>query len=424
MRAHAVAALLLPSAVACVPIQLGEAQVASETVVATRTERPKHDGPMLAQVTQDDASVDVTANRACFSDVIELQTVERVTSRERRNASPNVDWSFLVTGLVSGGFGAAMIATPQTFVSSSTTPSSYDQTKNTVLGLGVALAALGAVLVTVPIVDAARASGTLDATTVIERREVRQRGIDCGTRPFVGASVSGTLGRQPIQLGLTGADGRLSLNLADYLPERTLLLSPPSDSALAISVNGQPVSSVRTDSIVRRYEDQAWRSANGDQCKGEPTAATCQTVADFLRRYPHGRHSDEANADIRQYSLAMENAAWENLGRAQSCFARPTQASCGAVSQFLSDFPNGAHGPEARRALDRLREATEREESERQAAAERARQTAARQAQAEEHKRALQQEAVQRHSECAATCSAACTGDVRCRNDCIATKCN
>jgi hypothetical protein len=379
---------------------------------------------MMAQVTQDDTNINVTASRACVSDIVELQTVERVTTRERRNANPKADWSLVTAGVVSGGVGALMIATPSTFVSSSTAPSSYDQTKNTVLGLGVGLAVLGAVLLTVPIVDAARASGSLDATSLVERREVRQRGIDCGTRPLVGASVSGALGRQPIPLGLTGADGRLSVNLTDFLPERTLLLSPPSDSALAISVNGQAISSVRTDSIVRRYEDQAWRSANGGQCKSEPSAATCQQVADFLRRYPHGRHSDEANADINQYALTMESAAWENISRAQPCLARPTQASCGAVSQFLDSFPSGAHATEARRALDRLREATEKEESDRQAAAERVRQTTIRQAQADERKRTSQQEAVQRHLECAATCSATCAGDIRCRSECVAEKCN
>jgi len=42
----------------------------------------------------------------------------------------------------------------------------------------------------------------------------------------------------------------------------------------------------------------------------------------------------------------------------------------------------------------------------------------------EERKRTLQQEALQRRSECVATCTSTCSGDVRCRNECITEKCN
>ena len=250
-------AMLFVGASGCATIGTRPPETVSERTVSTVLEHQRRAGDPTAEIQQDGTMVVVRAIATCLQDDVDVNMVERVREAKHYNASPVGDWWAGIGGGIALGTGALMIATPSTFASNGNSSTASGQPSSgssgtsssvspgAITGLGVGLVVLGAALLTIPVVDAARSSGS-DKSVTRQRvpGPVLRRDLSCPSTPMAGGRVSlATV--PPISVGVTNQDGMAQVDLA-----RTVADAAPRRGTVNVSINGSPVGHVDLTPLV------------------------------------------------------------------------------------------------------------------------------------------------------------------------------
>jgi hypothetical protein len=399
-------ALLFVGASGCATIGTRPPETVSERTVSTVLEHQRRAGDPTAEIQQDGTMVVVRAIATCLQDDVDVNTVERVREAKHYNASPVGDWWAGIGGGIALGTGALMIATPSTFASNGNSSTASGQPSSgssgtssvspgAITGLGVGLVVLGAALLTIPIVDAVRSSGS-DKSVTRERvpGPVLRRDLSCPSTPMAGGRVSlATV--PPISVGVTNQDGMAQVDLA-----HTVADPAPRRGTVNVLINGSPVGHVDLTPLVVAREEAAWLVLNPQRCASEATSATCGALFSFSTSFPNGAHSAEANLALAPYRTKLEAER-----KAQVAAAERAEE---AIVQEQRARLKAAQAAEAEAAAD-------------QARAQQARQREADEARADAAAAQARQRAM---SACRSQCGSACSGDDACQKACVVQKCH
>lgn len=422
--------LLGLSVCGCATVGYGDARNHDVVLKRGRQEVPREQGA-VARVAQDGAELTVEVARAC--DVRETSTVRRTARRDRVNASPAVDWVFGVAGVTAIGVGVGVLAD-----ASKVAPHDQSSRQYNPVGpgnarlVGAGLIAAGVALGSVAVVDLVRTSGEEQETSVVEvPGDTIKRGVACKRRPLVGVPVSLALGGDgtPIPLGRTDDQGDLTVDLDDAL-EGDALVGATGEAAVLVA--GAKAGAVSLGPVRVALEAADWKGLYKEGCSNPHAVDACKPVEDFLRKYPGGKHAEDARRVLREAAPAIQHIrdekAWS--GVAPDACSKPrdltqVEAACAAVRQYLDGFPNGEHAEAARAALKsgeplvaRQRRKAEQEAAREQAREQREEKAAEAKEKAEEAAAARKLKAcVQR--KCTAICSVRCPYSTSCRSGCI-----
>ena len=244
------AALLLLAACAssgCATIGLTSPRFEDSPVRTTKEQVPAAEGRFVS-IEQTGPNVSLAATRAC--DVRESTTVRRRTRSERVNRSAALDWTFGALGAGLAASGAVVLVDSSKVYPNDTSARQYNPLGPTGARLvGGSLAAAGAALATIALVDVARSSGEDVSTELMSvPGAFVERGVRCNGIPLTGAAVLVTLPKEraPFDAGVTGPDGRLAINLDAVVPADTVFRK---DAHADVTVAGESVGKVELASL-------------------------------------------------------------------------------------------------------------------------------------------------------------------------------
>jgi len=400
----------------CATVGLSEARNEDVPLERGRQEVPREKGA-VARVSQTGTTLIVAVTRVC--DVRETRTVRRTARRDRVNSNPTVDWVFGGMGLVAIGAGTGIYLDASNVHPRDDTSRQYNPVgPDSARVLGGALVVTGAALASVAVVDIVRTSGEEQETNVVELPgEIVDRGVPCKSRPLVGVEVALRLDEDTrVPIGRTDEVGRLTVKLDESLEETAL-----SGANARVVVGGRRAGDISLAPLRLALEEAAWKGLYKEGCTNPQSLDACNAVEDFLRRYPDGKHAQEARLLLGEAAPQLQRRrdaeAWKGVDP-DAC-AKPKELSsveqaCASVRKYLDDFPNGEHAETARAALKKGEPLVEkqRKKAEREAARQRA---------AEEALHALwlkgqeaearKQEAKERAAkQCPARCASVCGG--------------
>lgn len=412
---------------ACATVGLSEARNEDVPLKRGRQEVPRETGA-VARVSQTGATLTVAVARVC--DVRETRTVRRTARRERVNSTPAVDWVFGGLGVAAVGAGAGVYLDasnvhPKDDASRQYNPVGPDTAR--IIGGGLVVA--GAALASVAVVDLVRTSGEEMETSVVELPgETVDRGVPCKGRPLVGVEVALGLGDDgPAVVGRTDDGGKLTVKLEGLLRDRTL-----TGEKAPVLVGGKRAGEISLAPLRLALEGAAWKDLYKEGCASPRSLDACDAVEGFLRRFPDGKHAQDARVLLAEAAPALQRrrdeAAWKEVD-ADAC-AKPkdlplVETACAAVRKYLDEFPSGEHADAARAALRngeplaaKYRRKLEREAQREAEEEERKRKAEERKQKAEEAKAARKHKACVRRK-CDAICSVKCPYSNSCRKGCI-----
>ena len=348
------AALLLLVACAsssgCATIGFSNPRFEDTPLQTTKEQVPTPEGHFVA-AKQTGTTVSIVAKRAC--DVRESTTVRRRTRAERVNQSAALDWTFGGLGLGLAASGAVILVDSSKVYPNDASARQYNPMGPTGARiLGASLAAAGVALATVAVVDAVRASGeqqTVGTATV--PGNVVERGIQCAKYPLAEAIVTLRLsGRdEPLDGGVTGPDGSLTIDLERVVPPGT---SFGIRDSVQLVVAGEPAGAATLDGLYAAREGNAWQSLSTDACVKPKSSGACNAVRVFLMQYIEGAHAAEARALLAVATPTIERLkgeeVWRNLD-SMGCTglddrdADQVATACAAIKGYIDQFPNGQH---------------------------------------------------------------------------------
>lgn len=283
----------------CLPVEWKTAS--SETKIVGRSVALEPHGPVDARGYQDGTRVIVEAERTC--QLYEQRTVETTTVRKKRLKTPAFDVVFGVLGSALVGGGAALAYDAQFIY-----PSQRDSRLYNVNGpdgqyvLAGVLIAVGAIPLTVALVDLGRSVGREEKTSTSTQRQLTQPRVACRQpNPAPGVSVyayGGPWGT--VSLGATRGDGTLDVDVAPLLPDAALA-SAGQVQALTVQANGVPIGKLDLTTVwpkvrarVAERDEAAWANSNAAACKAQRTPEACAGVTQYLQAFPSGAHAAEA----------------------------------------------------------------------------------------------------------------------------------
>ncbi|WP_438023922.1 hypothetical protein [Sorangium sp. So ce233] len=103
-----------------------------------------------------------------------------------------------------------------------------------------------------------------------------------------------------------------------------------------------------------RHEQEvrsAWERTDRESCRAPVTETACDSLSDFVNRFPDEERAAEARALIEAAAPKLaelrEESAWANVDVA-SCRNPKETDSCDSVDLYLKNFSEGKHAKEAR----------------------------------------------------------------------------
>ena len=235
-------------------------------------------------------------------DVREEYTNGETRISERVNESKTLDWALLGTGVAFAGAGIATVADASHVYSSDKSSQNYNPVgPSNAQAIGFGLAAVGAALLVVPVVDALRAQGeTRELVKVNEDGDVVESGA---TLQALSEGVGG--GIDCARTGRLRGNTRTPCQLALRTPlgPSRLILEPivPSDlrwtySKYSVIVGTEKAAHLVLTPLVTIREARAWSALDRSKCSSPTTSTACGPIAEYLDQYSGGPHASEAQA--------------------------------------------------------------------------------------------------------------------------------
>lgn len=422
---------------AVIPFFLGCAQVEPQT--PTHADRPlrtvkipERSGGIVGTIEQEGLDVAITASYACR--LREDRVVRRVTTTEHRNLTPTGDWWALGASIAAIGAGAVLTADASRVHPKDSTSRTYNSTgPGAARTWGIVLLAGGGVLLSVPVVDAVRASQTtLTEGDVTIEGEPTGDEVACPAQPATDMPVMLTFADVKESIGTTSKRGELEINLDEAL-DRGIAVGRLGKGQ--VLVGDAVIGAVQLKPLLLAREARAWAKVPRGLCRTPTKPTDCNEVLAFLRQYPDGPHVAEAKQVLQEgqpkADRLADDAAWSELdlgactkGRAGET-AEEAEASCESIRAYRARYPNGLHADEAAKAIEAGHHRAEVLRERRVKAAKDAEAKAAREA-----KEAEDREAKAERRKCEATCRLGCSSwtfrgrEATCFSACVETRCN
>jgi len=410
---------------------LGETVVKTDQVLLKTGDRQDRKKTFLVTAKRgDDQVVRVVAVDAC-----ERRTVydkDEVKHVEKLNESIGGDVTWGILGGLAAGGGAVLVVDSANVADNDPTQRAFNAVGPTAaLGLGIGTIALGAGLLTIPLVDGIRASRSRD-----DHRPYKEDGAvtvaaeTCGANGAPEGSVE--VGAEDVlpklDLSFEGeteawrwrgvaGDGtkKFSVELVQVLPDAVLRASKRA-GRVKLGMGGIEVANYETAALFAVADDRAWAklAESRKRCQAPDSLDDCNDVEHYGRDYPSSKHAPVARTLVAGAQPTLTSLREDQAyaySEADDCKAATTETACDALSSYLNDWPNGRHAKEALGVLavgkprvTRLiakREAEERAEAARQRAEEARAEAQRRMEEAQEAARQRAEEARERAAEAA-----------------------
>lgn len=218
--------------------------------------------------------------------------------------------------------------------------------------------AVGGVLLTIPVVDAARAAGTAERETREELPgEVLESEVACPDKPMAATLVEGRFGTREVELGITDGNGHLVVDLVPFAIDEAEARQAPR---MSLYVGDVAVGTIDllplADSRRHAADTEAWESARVQSCRVLAHSADCEGVRDYLEAYPTGEHAEGARkllfAAEPKIPELRDDEKWKAAG-AEACLAGQAEDACAMVAQYVETYPDGNHIDEAKKVLEK-----------------------------------------------------------------------
>jgi len=273
-------------------------------------------------------------------------------------------------------------------------------TQETALIGGIVMIGVGAALTTVATVHGFGLLGTDDEVAQrTERLDPEGPPRSCvPPAPVSGATVSLVARDRTEEIGVLGADGRLTLDAARAIAPEFVLRHVGMEVPLEVAGHATGAV-VRMDPFQQNVDERVWARAEASQCAAAQQASDCVGLERYLRLFPEGLHAQQAQQllDQAHARLAERAARLEEQRRAEE------ERRLAEQQQRLAE-------------QERLRQEAERRWQQRLQEQEHARREAT-----EARRRAREQR--ERRRECRATCRSSCASNRACTQRCVAQQC-
>jgi uncharacterized membrane protein YgcG len=303
-------------------------------------------GATEATVTQDGVGVSVTTTNLC--DVQQVATIERTSIREHHNDAPQNDWWAGIGGAVLVGAGVVAVANP-----ASVQPSDHSTSQSEVRGTGVAVIALGAVLLAVPLIDYARVHRVAERKVdrVEEPGPFLQRNVRCGAAAEGIQIFATAAGGRELALGRTDARGMISVGLDEVTPADWFFARDAS-ATVHFASSGTALGTLSLTALYEKREAAAWNLAESGACATSLEPNACDAYVTYASHYPDGAHVADAklayDAAVARRQLAADESFFGDLDlKACKTPAKPDldtiEDACAPLEEYIAEFPQGQH---------------------------------------------------------------------------------
>lgn len=292
--------LLAAAPLGCATISRGEASSTDDKVL--RIERSiQQSNDVEAEVEQSENMLHLRARWRC--DVMEVRKIRRTTTYPKHNEALAPEMVLLTLGAIPAGFGIGMIVDSKNVYEHDRNSRLYNAAGPTAaIGGGIALLAVGAALMAVPVVDGFRSIGSEeDEQEVSENGAPIQRDVPCNElKPAAYQTVLLTAPGTSFSVGSTDASGNLNVDLSNAIPAPESIGRALPDR-MSLQIAGHPIGvvSLATPLAVRRArqnqgEDALWQSIDISACRTRQDPTACQQIKSYLMRFPDGAHARDA----------------------------------------------------------------------------------------------------------------------------------
>lgn len=295
----ALSATLAALAVGCVDVN--KTHLRNEEEVIERQQKTIASPKFAASVDTRGGILKVKVVPEC--ELVEEEKVEVRDISDKTLSGDDRGWMTLlsITGGVPLTAGTIMLADAPNVYDSDPNGRLYNSTgKDTTIGVGVVLAAVGLAATLPPMVNAFRAVGTDSTTTTITRvGTILKENAPCrGDESGQAYSVIVKLGAQQISVGGVRPRDELNVDLRQVLGPTILRMNPPP-KRMAIWINDKFQTELPIDDVLdgarqdqARDDEAAWAGAAAGNCAQAVTA--CGGVQNYLAAFPNGVHAEEA----------------------------------------------------------------------------------------------------------------------------------
>jgi hypothetical protein len=363
----------------CAAIATKPTRFEDERLRTDRNQVPSKDPVAHAKLDLEGTSVSLVAVRDC--DLVERPVVRRTTRIESYNASPLTDWMLGAAGAGLVIWGGATLVDSSHVDSSDTSSRTYNPVGPAgAVAIGAALSVAGLGLLGLVGVDLVRANREAVSTAIVALdSEPVRRGVACIALPYARAVVTGAVDKVTFDLGMTDAQGRLSVDLDQALPSDWIV---PHAAKMRVALADSDVGNVDLAAVYQVREGRAWAGADPERCGAPKDPEDCGPLRRFVSAYGDGPHGETGRATLTgseptRRRLA-EATAWKSVNTPACVNGTDPDAmdrACQMVRMFMSEFPDGAHVKEAEAAAvagvaraRALRAATQRKQQAEQAA--------------------------------------------------------
>lgn len=329
-------------------VQIGQREpVHQDRLIRTEEGESPAEG-VFAETQISGTKLTLIATKSC--DLTQVKVVDRTTTIESFNESPNTSWMIAGTGAVAIGLGASMMGGAV-----QTAPEHPTKDRNT----GIALTAGGVAMVTAAVIDAIRASATTTSNEEVKLPGAKvKQGVACSDAPAGRLAVTGKLlDDRIVSLGSTDPMGRLTVDLNAAIPGYYLTPHEP----MQIAVGDEVVGSVDLSGLVEHRAAQEFANLDLEPCVHPTKVYSCDHLNRFVGQYPESKEAREVTRVLRAseplINALVDDEAWAEVtasdcGRTDHAEAQQQFVACEAARNYRDQFPSGKHAEEVSKLLD------------------------------------------------------------------------
>lgn len=375
----------------------------SDQVIHRRTERR----PSLqyqAAAVQKGLHLEVSAVQLC--DRVEVDDIQRTHRYDRVSKAPGWMAGLALAGAAGVGTGSYLLARADHYPEH--VPSGSDAlTRNEARAWGATSAAVGGVVLAAAMIHWIIVSRDDTETEVFHKDGgAVAQGVACArSEPAPGVNVWLATRRGRVQVGSTGDDGTLAVELNDVVPPAAVV-GADWEKRASVGTGDRVMMDVDLEPVRHWYEARQWADADLQACAGPERADACDGIRGYLAAFPDGEHAPQARQLLARAKAAL----------AQIAAREQAEAAAAAQEQQRIEAEREAAAERQREELERRRRV---EEEQYQRQLERRQQALE---QEREHAREQRERRAARQK-CEAACRSSCERSGSCYRQCMSTQC-